>query len=145
MSNCDLPVPKTFVVPKESPDADEQLDAPLKDLGSRLWVKPRTGFAGIGSEEWQLKDGKYRKSDEPWLKAIEVLRHLRAKADLEKCDQLVQERLTNHPSLEELSNGALCVLRAVTISTPNGDPLLVLAYMDLPCGEAHRWSSAYRC
>jgi hypothetical protein len=53
-------------------------------------------------------------------------------------DQLVQERTTNHPSLRELSSGALCVLRAVTISTPNADPQLALAYLDLPCGTAIR-------
>lgn len=136
LSSQALPVPITFEVSADSRVEDAVLRQRLNDLGHRLWVKPRGGSCGVGAEEWQVEDGKYRSSDGRLLSAVQLLEHLRAKAGRELQDQLVQEQLSNHPDLETLSNGALCVLRVVTISTTIGPHLVALAYMDLPCGEA---------
>jgi len=136
LSSHALPVAKTFVVSSELCIEDTTLKQKLSGLSDHLWVKPRRGSCGVSAEEWRVKDGRYRSSDGCLLTSIQLLEHLRAKAEREQEDQLVQEYLNNHPGLEVLSNGALCVLRIITISSNVGLPLVALAYLDLPCGGA---------
>ncbi len=86
---------------------------------SDLFVKPRSGSGGHRMERWDFQgEGRYRNAFGDILSAEELMAKL-ARQSL-KDDFLVQPRLSNHPALDDISNGALATVRLLTIRNEQG-------------------------
>jgi hypothetical protein len=78
-----------------------------------LFVKPRRGRGGRNTERWDWAGaGTYRSSKGEVVRSAELMRLLSQQSL--KRDYIVQPRLTNHPMLADLSNGALATVRVLT-------------------------------
>lgn len=99
-----------------------------------LFVKPLDGCGGKGAERWDHLSGIYHcegaKLDGPEL--MERLRHRSHTRTL-----LVQPRVTNHPAMRALSNGALCTVRILTCLDEQRAPEIVGAVCRMAVGNNH--------
>jgi Sugar-transfer associated ATP-grasp len=85
-----------------------------------LFVKPRSGSGGHRMERWDyVGDGTYRNSLGE-IAGRDLLTALLKQKSL-KDDFLVQPRLDNHASLDDISNGALATVRVLTCRNENGE------------------------
>ena len=85
-----------------------------------LFVKPTRGKGGRGAERWDYQpSGSYQGADGTMLPGVEVLHRLKTLAFAEGC--LVQPRVVNHPSIADLSTGALVTVRIMTCRNEQGE------------------------
>jgi len=84
-----------------------------------LFVKRVLGKGGVGAERWNwIGDGLYRSTRGPELTGPALLERV---AGLSKKEPyLVQPAVVNHHALRELSVGALCTIRLLTIRNDQG-------------------------
>jgi Sugar-transfer associated ATP-grasp len=98
------------------------LGLPRKDL----FVKPRIGRGGRHAERWDCTgDGKWKNVDGKILDESSLLKHL-VRLSLKR-DYVVQPRLTNHPDLAPVNNGALATVRIITCINEIGEPEAMVA------------------
>ena len=98
-----------------------------------LFAKPARGRGGRGAERWDHVDGgRYRDVAGRELSAPALVERLRRKS--RERAWLVQRRLTNHPAIADLSNGALSTVRALTCLDERGRPELVAAVFRMAIG-----------
>jgi hypothetical protein len=84
-----------------------------------LFVKPNHGKGGRGAERWEWQpSGLYKNTDGKRLTEAELIHHLQRLPFAE--GYLVQPRVVNHPSLADLSTGALATVRVVTCRNEHG-------------------------
>lgn len=84
-----------------------------------LFIKPNPGKGGRGAERWDyLGEGRYGHGTGRVLTAAQLIRRLARKPFDRGC--VVQPRMTNHPALADLSNGALTTVRIVTCRNEAG-------------------------
>jgi hypothetical protein len=98
-----------------------------------LFVKPARGRGGKGAERWDYcGDGRYREPAGEILDGEALISRLRSLPSAERW--LIQPRLKVHPSIADLSNGALCTVRAVTCLDEHNRPELVAAVLRMAIG-----------
>lgn len=84
-----------------------------------LFVKPRSGSGGHRMERWDfIGEARYRNAHGEIMSREQLVDKL-ARQSL-KDDFLVQPRLANHPSLDDISNGALATVRLLTCRNEQG-------------------------
>jgi hypothetical protein len=98
-----------------------------------LFVKPSRGRGGEGAGLWQRSADGYRLQDGAPLSPEQLVKHL-AKVS-KRTTLLVQPRARNHPALADLSNGALCTARIVTMRTETGGHEAVCALFRMAVGD----------
>jgi hypothetical protein len=102
-------------------------------LSQDLFVKPARGRGGEGAGLWQRGPDGYRLQGRAPLSPDDLLNHL---AKLSKSKTLlVQPRARNHASIADLSNGALCTARIVTMRTESGGHEAVCALFRMAVGD----------
>lgn len=111
---------------QESKDAGPQTD---------FILKPKAGSGGEGIMRWEyLKSGFYRSRHVqvplPWSMVRKVLQK-RARVT----PYLLQPRLTDHPDLLDLTNGALATVRLVTLRTKEQEIEFLAAVLQMPVGK----------
>ena len=88
-------------------------------LREDLFVKPRIGRGGRNAERWDYDGhGAWQSSAGGTLGMNELLRHLASLSI--KGDYIVQPRVSNHPDLTDVNNGALATVRIVTCRNEAG-------------------------
>jgi hypothetical protein len=98
-----------------------------------LFVKPATGRGGKGAERWDhCGGGHYRGPSGDVLDGEALIARLRSRTSAERW--LIQPRLKVHGSIADLSNGALCTVRAVTCLDERDRPELVAAVLRMAIG-----------
>lgn len=97
-----------------------------------LFFKPRCGRGGKGAERWDFVGLGYRNSVVGTL-SCEALRHRLARLS-RGLPFIVQPRLTNHPDLADINNGALSTIRVVTWLNENGVPEVTNAIFRMALG-----------
>ena len=120
-----VPVVMTFRGGK--PSGDDHL--PPADL----FAKPARGRGGRGAERWDhVGSDRYRDLAGRELAGPALVERLRRKS--RDRAWLIQRRLTNHPAIADLSNGALSTVRALTCLDERGRPELVAAVFRMAIG-----------
>ncbi len=113
---------------------------PLDALpGPELWVKPTAGSAAAGASRWSVE------GQETYRSGAEVLSREKWEARLLTIDCIVQERITNHPGLRAISNGAAVVLRLTTVADRAGAVTLIGAGAGLPYGSQESTTGGVAC
>jgi hypothetical protein len=102
-------------------------------LAQDLFVKPARGRGGEGAGLWQRSASGYRLQDGAPLSPPELLKHLAALSMSKTL--LVQPRARNHSAIADLSNGALCTARIVTMRTESGGHEAVCALFRMAVGD----------
>jgi hypothetical protein len=102
-------------------------------LAQDLFVKPARGRGGEGAGLWQRSERGYRLQDGPLLSPPAFLDHLAALSHDKTL--LVQPRVRNHSAIADLSNGALCTARIVTMRNESGGHEAVCALFRMAVGE----------
>jgi Sugar-transfer associated ATP-grasp len=98
-----------------------------------LFVKPSRGRGGEGAGLWRHSTEGYRLQDGAPLSPEQLVQHL---AEVSKrTTLLVQPRARNHAALADLSNGALCTARIVTMRTESGGHEAVCALFRMAVGD----------
>jgi hypothetical protein len=98
-----------------------------------LFVKPARGRGGKGAERWDYcGGGRYRGPAGEVLDGDALITRLRSRPAAERW--LIQPRLKVHPSIADLSNGALSTVRAVTCLDEHNRPELVAAVLRMAIG-----------
>ena len=99
-----------------------------------LFVKPVTGRGGTGAERWDRVDAfVYSGPDDMRLSEPQLREHLQQRA--RHSPLIVQQRLTPHPDLADLTTGALPTVRMVTCLNEAGEPELVGAVFRMAIGS----------
>lgn len=98
-----------------------------------LFVKPSRGRGGEGAGLWQHSAEGYRLQDGALLSQQQLVQHLAALS--QRTTLLVQPRARNHPGIADLSNGALCTARIVTMRTESGGHEAVCALFRMAVGD----------
>jgi putative polysaccharide biosynthesis protein len=98
-----------------------------------LFVKPARGRGGEGAGLWQRSADGYRLQDGAPLSPEALLTHLVALSKAKTL--LVQPRARNHSAIADLSNGALCTARIVTMRTESGSDEAVCALFRMAVGD----------
>jgi hypothetical protein len=102
-------------------------------LAQDLFVKPARGRGGEGAGLWQYTDAGYRLHGGAPLSRQALLKHL---AELSRTKTLlVQPRARNHSAIADLSNGALCTARIVTMRTESAGHEAVCALFRMAVGD----------
>jgi len=102
-------------------------------LAQDLFVKPARGRGGEGAGLWQRGADGYRLQDGPPLSPPDLLKHLAALSHSKTL--LVQPRARNHSAIADLSNGALCTARIVTMRNESGGHEAVCALFRMAVGD----------
>jgi hypothetical protein len=102
-------------------------------LAQDLFVKPTRGRGGEGAGLWQRGDDGYRLQDGAPLSPFDLLTHLEALSMAKTL--LVQPRARNHSAIADLSNGALCTARIVTMRNEGGGYEAVCALFRMAVGD----------
>jgi hypothetical protein len=102
-------------------------------LARDLFVKPARGRGGEGAGLWQRSADGFRLQDGALLSPAELMKHLAALSIVKTL--LVQPRARNHAAIAELSNGALCTARIVTLRTESGGHEAVCALFRMAVGD----------
>jgi hypothetical protein len=98
-----------------------------------LFVKPSRGRGGEGAGLWRHSADGYRLQDGLPLSPEQLVQHLAAVS--KRTTLLVQPRARNHAALADLSNGALCTARIVTMRTESGGHEAVCALFRMAVGD----------
>ncbi|HEX6118708.1 MAG TPA: sugar-transfer associated ATP-grasp domain-containing protein [Dongiaceae bacterium] len=102
-------------------------------LAQDLFVKPARGRGGEGAGLWQRGAEGYRLQGGAPLPPSEFLKHLAALSSAKTL--LVQPRARNHAAIADLSNGALCTARIVTMRNESGGYEAVCALFRMAVGD----------
>lgn len=102
-------------------------------LSQDLFVKPARGRGGEGAGLWQRGADGYRLQDGKPLPPEDLLTHLAALSRMKTL--LVQPRARNHSAIADLSNGALCTARVVTMRAESGGHEAVCALFRMAVGD----------
>lgn len=106
------------------------------ELAVDWFVKPIDGKGGRGIERWDYAgDDRFRSSNGDLVHRDQLLRRIAAGSH--KKPRLLQPRMVNHPDLQDLSNGALATIRALTCLNEAGDPELLGAVLRMAVGGNH--------
>jgi hypothetical protein len=99
-----------------------------------LFVKPRIGVGGQGSERFRWQGGIFQSNRGSRLTPENLGDYLKTRARAENRTLLVQPALSNHPQLGVDANSALATVRLVTGISLNGDvvPLFAFIYFAHP-------------
>jgi len=98
-----------------------------------LFVKPVRGRGGKGAERWDHTGGyRYRHPNGQTLSASQLAERLRGMSRVQP--YLVQERARNHPSIADLSNGALNTVRMISCLSEQEQPELIGAVLRMAVG-----------
>lgn len=100
-----------------------------------LFVKPAHGRGGEGAGLWRWTGSGYQFQEEAPLDAAALTAQLAAWSKVRPL--LVQPHARNHPDLADLSNGALCTARIVTIANEQGGFEAVCALFRMAVGGNH--------
>ena len=97
-----------------------------------LFVKPRIGLAGVGSEHFRWQGGVFESNRGCRLTPEDLGDYLETRARTENRTLLVQPALSNHHKLSVDANGALATARLVTGISLDGDvvPLFAFIYFE---------------
>ena len=99
-----------------------------------LFVKPNKGKGGRAAQRWDyIGDGRFRSVSGKVLSASSLRKRLVKRSRAEKL--IVEPRLVNHPSLADLSNGALNTVRIVTCLDEQGGPEITSAVIRMSKGK----------
>jgi Sugar-transfer associated ATP-grasp len=98
-----------------------------------LFVKPAIGRGGEGAGLWRRTADGYQLAGGPTLSPSQLLEHLAALS--RQRSLLVQPRVRNHSAIADLSNGALCTARIVTMRTEAGGHEAVCALFRMAVGD----------
>jgi hypothetical protein len=98
-----------------------------------LFVKPARGRGGEGAGLWRWTGDGYQFQGGQVLTQSALLTHL-AELSKERA-MLVQPQARNHPELRDLSNGALCTARIVTLRNESGGYEAVCALFRMAVGD----------
>ena len=99
-----------------------------------LFVKPVRGRGGKGAERWDhLGGGHYRHTDGETLSASQLAQRLRGMSRVQS--YLAQERARNHPSIADLSNGALNTVRMISCLDEQEQPEIIGAVLRMAVGR----------
>jgi hypothetical protein len=99
-----------------------------------LFVKPNKGKGGRAARRWDyIGDGCFRSVEGKVLTESALHEWLVKKSRSEKL--IIGPRLLNHPTLAELSNGALSTVRIVTCLDERGHPEVTTAVLRMAQGE----------
>jgi hypothetical protein len=99
-----------------------------------LFVKPNKGKGGRDAQRWDhIGDGCFRSAKGKVLTEEALHERLVKESRSEKL--IVGTRLVNHPTVADLSNGALSTVRIVTCLDERGDPEVITAVLRMPQGE----------
>jgi hypothetical protein len=102
-------------------------------LSQDLFVKPVRGRGGEGAGLWERSAEGYRLQDGAPISPGRLLDHL---GKLSKAGTLlIQPRARNHSAIADLSNGALCTARIVTMRTESGGHETVCALFRMAVGD----------
>lgn len=128
-----LPVVRTFLVFR-----DGRVEGPLAGEGSLpprdLFVKPVVGCGGRGAERWDFAGPNlYQGCGGMLLTGAELATRLLRESGSQH--RLVQQRLRNHPEIDDLSNGALVTMRILTCRDEQGRPEIVAAAFKMAVGS----------
>ena len=102
-------------------------------LSADLFVKPTRGRGGEGAGLWQHSADGYRLQGGATLSPSDFLAHLAALSHRKTL--LIQPRARNHSAIADLSNGALCTARIVTMRTESGGHEAVCALFRMAVGD----------
>lgn len=104
-------------------------DLPQADL----FIKPIRQRGGRGAERWQwVKESRFRGPDGTILDSQSLIAELARKS--RHTPSLVQPRVVNHPSIADLSNGALSTVRVLSCLNELGVPEIVAASFRMAIG-----------
>lgn len=130
----DLPTARTlwtFEAGRARP-ADLSLDEPLPPTD--LFSKPKNFRWGIGAARWfWIGKDSYRTEAGACISTAELINELERQS-LER-SVVLQERLSNHSVIADLSSGALCTVRIATSRFPGGQAEAVGATFRMPVGS----------
>jgi hypothetical protein len=99
-----------------------------------LFVKPMCGRGGRGAERWDhIGTRTYRRADGQVLSASQFLERMCAMSRRQPI--LVQQRAVNHPSIRDLSNGALSTIRIITCLDERDRPEVIAAVLRMAVGK----------
>jgi hypothetical protein len=105
-------------------------DLPKADL----FVKPVHGRGGKGAERWDyVGDGAYRLNGAPALSTHHFLARLKRMSQSQP--YLVQRRAQNHPTMRDLSNGALNTIRLLSCLDEQERPEIMGAVLRIAVGD----------
>jgi hypothetical protein len=100
------------------------------------FVKPIDGKGGKNIERWDhVGEGRYRGASGELVESAAIV--ARFATESRDMPRFIQPRIVNHPALEDLSNGALATVRALTCLDEQGRPELIGAVMRMAAGENH--------
>jgi hypothetical protein len=97
--------------------------------GIDLFVKPRFGLAGEGTERLRWHSGAFESNHGHYIKSQELTSYLVARAHNEKRTLLVQPVLSNHPDLRVETNAGLATARLVTGLSRDGEVLPIFGFI----------------
>jgi hypothetical protein len=98
-----------------------------------LFVKPSRGRGGEGAGLWRHSAEGYRLQDGAPLSPEQLVQHLAQVS--KRTTLLVQPCAHNHAAIADLSNGALCTARIVTMRTESGGHEAVCALFRMAVGD----------
>jgi hypothetical protein len=124
-----LALPSPAVIAAFSPNAKllefESGRPPERDL----FVKPRIGMGGDGSERFRWRDMIFESNRGGRLRPEDLCEYLQTRARTENRALLVQPALSNHPQLGVDERGALATARLVTGISLDGAVIPLFAYI----------------
>jgi hypothetical protein len=94
-----------------------------------LFVKPRIGLGGDGSERFRWQGGDFESNRGGRLRPEDLGDYLETRARTENRTLLVQPALSNHPKLGVDANGGLATARLVTGISLGGDVFPLCAFI----------------
>jgi len=110
-------------------DVRRLADLPEADL----FIKPIKQRGGRGAEHWQwIGQGRFRGPGGTIVYGQSLIAYLGRRSSL---GHLIQPRMTNHPSIADLSNGALSTVRVLTCLNELGVPEIVGASFRMAIGR----------
>lgn len=105
-----------------------------EDFDADLFVKPVVGKGGRGSQRWDYIGPESYRSSAGLVLSRQALFDRWLKKSARK-PLLVQRRLSNHPDLLPLNNGALSTVRLLTCLDEHGEPELIAAVLRMAIGS----------
>jgi len=94
-----------------------------------LFVKPRIGMGGEGSERFRWRAGVFESNRGICLRAEHLVDYLETRSRSENRTLLLQPALSNHPKLRVDANGALATARLVTGISLASDVVPLFAFI----------------
>lgn len=125
MNGLSIPAIYSIIENKNS-----SVNLPCEDL----IIKPARGSKGTGIELWEYTNGKYH-YETLMLGPDELKEHIQEKFSALHLPIIIQQRITNHNGLAELSTGGLITVRVVTVRTAENQILHLMSVLIIPVGK----------